>query len=744
MINGFGMRLRAFWFGVLLLVAGMLPALAQDQGPVSAAERAAPEGASTPFALVVEGSEAIRWRLGEMIAAVPDVPYALLSIYDQLTGDRNPDRTLELLFSFAGILVVAVAAELAFRRLFGPVAIRADDADKPPGDFGKLALLAMAAVIDALALAVFAVIGGLVFLAVQPDREFVRTAFWAVFLAILGVRAVAIVASLMLAPWRPALRLPRLDNASARCLYLWLLALTALTCGCAVLSVLSSTIGLPEPLDAALGFALQWGLTVVLLVFVWSQRRTIGRLLATGPASQRRSQPAHHLVRNGHVLLCTAIVGLALVSWVSRLLTGHSHVGENLATLALLMALPAVDGLLRMLVRWLVPPPEAILEKTAGRSDGGAMAFVTLSPDAAGAPKQGTRDADDLAPVIIRNMRIALVVLAAMLLDWIWGFDLHAIAAGSLGARIAGALFDIIVTLIVASAVWGVISTAIMRHAPRDGLDAQAEIEGEGGGAGLTRLQTLLPLLRKFLLVVLIILVGMIIISSLGINIGPLLAGAGVVGIAIGFGAQTLVRDIFSGIFFLIDDAFRIGEYIDVGFAKGTVERISIRSIRLRHHLGPIHTIPFGTLRNVTNFSRDWVIMKLELRMPADTDLENVRKLVKRLGQEMLVDPEHGPHFLQPLKSQGVHRMDDDAFIVRVKFMAVPGEQFVLRREIYRRIQELFREHGIRFAPRRVIVDAEGAGGTVGGTAMAAAGVTVANPPAPAATGRPQASAGPD
>ncbi|QLH40223.1 MAG: mechanosensitive ion channel family protein [Defluviicoccus sp.] len=588
--------------------------------------------------------------------------------------------------------------------------------------------MAMAAVIDALALAVFAVVGGLVFLVVQPDQEFVRTAFWAVFLAILGVRAMVIMAALILAPGRPALRLPRLDDASARRLYLWLLALTALTCGCAVLSVLSSTIGLPEPLDAALGFALQWGLTVVLLVFVCSQRRTIGRLLATGPASQRRSQPAHHLVRNGHVLLCTAIVGLALVSWLSRLLSGHSHVRENLATLALLMALPAVDGLLRMLVRWLVPPPEPIAGTTTERSDDATMAFVLRSADAAAPSQKTAGDADDFAPVIVRNMRIALAVLTVMLLDWIWGFDLHAIAAGSLGARIAGALFDIVVTLIVASAVWGVVSTAIVRHAPRDGLDAQAEIEGEAGGAGLTRLQTLLPLLRKFLLVVLIILVGMIIISSLGINIGPLLAGAGVVGIAIGFGAQTLVRDIFSGIFFLIDDAFRIGEYIDVGIAKGTVERISIRSIRLRHHLGQIHTIPFGAIRNVTNFSRDWVIMKLELRMPADTDLENVRKLVKRLGQEMLVDPEHGPHFLQPLKSQGVHRMDDDAFIVRVKFMAVPGEQFVLRREIYRRIQELFREHGIRFAPRRVIVDAEGAGGETGTAAIAAAGVTVTHP----------------
>ena len=115
----------------------------------------------------------------------------------------------------------------------------------------------------------------------------------------------------------------------------------------------------------------------------------------------------------------------------------------------------------------------------------------------------------------------------------------------------------------------------------------------------------------------------------MGVNIGPLLAGAGIVGIAVGFGAQTLVRDILSGIFFLFDDAFRIGEYIDVGEGKGTVERMSIRALMLRHQLGHVYTVPFGAIRRVANYSRDWMIMKLEVRVPFDTDLERMRKIVK-------------------------------------------------------------------------------------------------------------------
>ena len=109
-----------------------------------------------------------------------------------------------------------------------------------------------------------------------------------------------------------------------------------------------------------------------------------------------------------------------------------------------------------------------------------------------------------------------------------------------------------------------------------------------------------------------------------------------------GFGAQALVKDIISGAFFLIDDAFRKGEYVDIGTVKGTVERISIRSMQLRHHNGPLNTIPFGEIRYLTNFSRDWVMMKLPLRVTYDTDLEKLRKLVKKLGRTCCRTPSWG------------------------------------------------------------------------------------------------------
>jgi small-conductance mechanosensitive channel len=172
----------------------------------------------------------------------------------------------------------------------------------------------------------------------------------------------------------------------------------------------------------------------------------------------------------------------------------------------------------------------------------------------------------------------------------------------------------------------------------------------------------------------------------------------------VGFGAQTLVKDIISGAFFLMDDAFRIGEYIDIGSGKGTVEKISVRSMQLRHQDGPLNTVPFGSIDKVSNFSRDWAIMKIPLRVTYDTDADRVRKLVKKLGEELAADPEFGKQFLEPLKSQGIVGMEDSAMIIRVKFKTKPGGQSEVGKVVYARIRDLFHREGIHFAQKEVRV----------------------------------------
>jgi small-conductance mechanosensitive channel len=208
--------------------------------------------------------------------------------------------------------------------------------------------------------------------------------------------------------------------------------------------------------------------------------------------------------------------------------------------------------------------------------------------------------------------------------------------------------------------------------------------------------------------VVVIVVAAMMTLAALGVEVGPLIAGASVVGVAIGFGAQTFVRDVIAGMFYLTDDAFRVGEYIQAGNYKGTVEGFSIRSVKLRHHRGPVYTVPFSLLGAVQNQSRDWVIDKLSIGITYDSDLILAKKLIKQIGQELANDPEFAPLILEPLKMQGVDQFGDFSVQIRAKMMTLPGEQFVIRRAAYAMIKKAFDENGIKFAFPTVQIAGEG------------------------------------
>ncbi len=311
----------------------------------------------------------------------------------------------------------------------------------------------------------------------------------------------------------------------------------------------------------------------------------------------------------------------------------------------------------------------------------------------------------EIADAIRRTLRAFVVAAGLILTLAIFGLDSATLQSGGPAERWVQAAINVGLTALIGWAIWDFARTAIdIRLAAEKPEDSEDETGDAEGGLGASRTATLLPLLRSTAVALIFVVCLFSALSSLGVNVAPLVAGAGVLGLAIGFGAQTLVKDIVSGVFFLIDDAFRRGEYIDLGSVKGTVERISVRSLQLRHHLGAVHTIPFGDISALTNYSRDWVIMKLPLRLTFDTDPQQVKKIIKQLGAELMADEILGDGLLAPPKSQGVIQMEDSAMILRVKFTAVPGKQFTIRRELLHRIRAAFEDAGIRFANREVTV----------------------------------------
>lgn len=282
----------------------------------------------------------------------------------------------------------------------------------------------------------------------------------------------------------------------------------------------------------------------------------------------------------------------------------------------------------------------------------------------------------------------------------------------------------------------GYLAWEAMRHWIDRKIIGAAPVVGPGGDGGevgaASRFTTLLPLFRTFGTIAIFVLTLLVALSEWGVNIVPLLAGASIFGLAISFGSQALVRDIVSGIFFIADDAFRVGEYVDTGKLKGTVEAITVRSVKLRHQSGQVHTIPFGQLQYVTNFSRDWATVKFNLRLARDSDVEKIRKAIKRIGVEMQEDAEIAPELIEPLKLQGVADIVDNALIVRLKFTARPVKPSWVQREALKRIHNRFREVGIEFASNAVTVQTSEL--VAGGAAAAAKSAGHVVEPTPGST----------
>jgi len=306
-----------------------------------------------------------------------------------------------------------------------------------------------------------------------------------------------------------------------------------------------------------------------------------------------------------------------------------------------------------------------------------------------------------LARALVAIVRLAATLGVVLLIARFLAMDFSAWLGEQRWNEINESIARAAVAIVVAYALSALISTwirtkfvTVTRYVPGKDNEFQPG----------SRLLTIIPLLQ-WAIASLVLGTGILVaLGELGVNIAPLLAGAGIFGLALSFGAQSLVRDIISGLFYMADDAFRIGEYIQAGQLKGTVESISLRSVRLRHHHGQMHTVPFGQLGSITNSSRDWLIVKFNLRLARDVDLEAVRKTVKKVGEELLADPEFAPEFLEPLKMQGVADIQEAALVVRFKFTVRPGKPTEIQREALKRIVNVFGERGISFASHAVVV----------------------------------------
>jgi len=617
-------------------------------------------------------------KLARLVRKLPDYPEDFSRAMALSSSDEFGWSGFSIFLTIVGVAVIGLlVAHITTRRLLKHLYLYVDSQEKTTSL--KYRFIAVRVIIQLIGVAVLALItyGGAIYF--RNGNPYFELLFTEIIGALVMLRLWMILLRNIFTPKRPSLRPIPLDDATASDLYRWFIVFFIIIEFGGALFTYLTRAGMSEAQLNGLLIPYTLSLNLIILSRVWTMRKKITAMFTSDSDNGRQQSLTREALASTWPFMFTAWLLTLWMLWLYKAFMGLWQDADYVSiswwiTLAFFVADRIFYGLVRNVVniQWLQSPS----------FDMRSARFIRI---------------------VQNGFRLLMIAVAIYTFSLAWGLSPEALMERDITDKFLAKLIDLLVIATITYIIWEFFNALIERQLPEE-TDALASLEGDAGGAGATRAETLLPLTRTFLTVMLFCFVLLSVLHSLGIAITPLLAGAGVVGIAIGFGAQKLVQDVLSGIFFLIDDAFRKNEYIEIEQLRGTVEKISLRSMQLRHHLGAVQTIPYGEIKTVKNLSRDWVTMKLELRLSYDTDIEQVRKIIKRVGQEMIEDSEMGPSFILPLKSQGVMRVEESALIVRMKFTTKPGEQWVIRREAYRKVRDALADAGIFFAHREVRV----------------------------------------
>ncbi|SDZ00180.1 mechanosensitive ion channel family protein [Pseudomonas sp. NFIX28] len=281
----------------------------------------------------------------------------------------------------------------------------------------------------------------------------------------------------------------------------------------------------------------------------------------------------------------------------------------------------------------------------------------------------------------------------------VWGMSLIRFTEGD-GHEISVKLFSLGGTLLFAWLIW-ILSDTAVHHA----------LTRSRKGLANARAQTMMPLIRNVLFVAIVIIALIVALANMGMNVTPLLAGAGVIGLAIGFGAQSLVADLITGLFIIIEDSLAIDDYVDVGGHLGTVEGLTIRTVRLRDIDGIVHTIPFSEIKSIKNYSREFGYAIFRVAIPYNMDIDEAIKLMRDVGQKMRTDPLQRRNIWSPLEFQGVESFESGNAILRARFKTAPIKQWEVSRAFNLSLKRHLDEAGMDLATPRMSVQVITAGG---------------------------------
>lgn len=619
-------------------------------------------------------------QITAVAGAVVNAPELLRWLGRQVADPDARARFFKILVKLVIVLGAGLVAERVVRRALsrphGAVETRA-----PETALMRWLLLLARTGLDLAPVLAFAAVAYGVLPFTDPGPV-TRSVALALVNAILLARVVMALALMGLAPRVASLRVVPISDESANYLYLWAgrLAKTAIYWYFAAEGAL--LLGLPKGGHTTLLNLLGLVITLMLVTLILQNQAEVANWIRGGSkAGQAQDRPGTLRTLRGilaevwHIFAILYVVAVFMVGAL-RIEGGFAFaLRATVLTMVILAAAPLLAGLAQRVVDRFFAVGEDIKAR-----------FPTLEARV-----------NRYVPVIHGVTRTLIYVITAFLLVQAWGIDVFAWVASEVTQRLIGSALTIAFVILVALVVWEIAGLYIARYLSR--------LESENLAAGqVSRAKTVLPLFRNGLLLVLVGFVSLIVLAEIGINIMPLVAGAGIVGIAVGFGAQKLVQDIINGVSLVLANTIAVGDVVTLGDHGGLVEAMSIRHVKLRDLSGNLHTIPFSEVGAVLNRTRDFSYYVFDVGIAYKENVDHVIQVLRRIGAELQADEKFGANILEPLEVLGLDRFADSAVIIKVRIKTLPIKQWMIGREFNRRMKQRFDELGIEIPfPHRTI-----------------------------------------
>lgn len=611
---------------------------------------------------------------GRAILAAPD---AFLDLLQEAGDPRVRQRWIEiaakLVIVLSGAFFARWLAERALRRPSRAIELRQDES------LGvKVPMALLRGLLELLPIAAFAAVGNGILPLLDP-REGTRTVALAAINAIVIVQMVRAVATVLLAPNAPALRLPRITGETANYIFIWISRLTSVAVYGYFLAEAALLLGLPFAVYELLLRVVGLLVAGMMIVLILQNRGAVTERLygrpqdeGAGTEAQGRGRRAglralrRRLADVWHVLAIVYVVA-GFVVWALGIPGGFEFLVRSTALSAIvLVLLRAAIAVMRRLTEHGFSLPSELKLRYPGLE----------------------MRANRYLQALDRLVAAVLYVVAVLWLLEIWGIDAFRWLESDFGRRLMSSAFSIVIIFVLAAVALDLIDALVQRYLQLNDVDGRPVVRS-------ARVRTLLPLMRNALRVLLAVMVTLVVLSELGVNIAPLLAGAGVVGLAIGFGAQTLVKDVITGFFILAEDQISVGDIVDLGGKTGVVEAMTIRTIRLRDATGSVYLVPFSAVTTVKNMSKEFAYAKIDVRVVSTTDMEGIVAMMREVADGMRADTAYRNIILSDLEVWGLDGFDETSFTVVARLKTAPNHQWTVSREFRRRLKQFFDARGI-------------------------------------------------